>query len=77
MKRLSFFLKKKPVQASAQASLVASTAVPDSGFAFLHNSQGASAALNEFSTAISAALDHIDFQGTSSQEIVDPNAETL
>jgi hypothetical protein len=46
-----------------QTSLVASAAVPDSGFAFLNNSQGASAALNEFTTAISAALDHIDLEG--------------
>ncbi|KAK0510053.1 hypothetical protein JMJ35_007447 [Cladonia borealis] len=41
--------RKKPVQASIQTSLGASGAVPDSGFVFVHNLQGASAALDEFS----------------------------
>lgn len=58
-------LRKKPVQSSTHASLAASGAVPDSGFAFVHNSQGASAALDEFSGAISAALEYIDLKGGS------------
>lgn len=56
-------LRKKPVQSSTHTSLAASGAVPDSGFAFVHNLQGASAALDEFSGAISAALEYIDLKG--------------
>ena len=55
--------RKKPVQASIQTSLGASGAVPDSGFVFVHNLQGASAALDEFSGAVSAALEYIDLEG--------------
>lgn len=56
-------LRKKPVQSSTHTSLAASAAVPDSGFAFVHNLQGASAALDEFAGAISAALEYIDLKG--------------
>lgn len=55
--------RKKPVQSSTHTALVASGAVPDSGFAFVHNLQGASAALDEFSGAVSAALEYIDLNG--------------
>ena len=55
--------RKKPVQSSTQMSLAASGAVPDSGFVFVHNLQGASAALDEFSGAVSAALEYIDLKG--------------
>lgn len=57
------FLRKKPVRSSTQTSLIASAAVPDSGFGFVHNLQGASAALDEFSGAVSAALEYIDLKG--------------
>ena len=57
--------RKKPVRSSTQTSLAASAAVPDSGFVFLHNLQGASAALDEFSGAVSTALEHIDLNGRS------------
>jgi hypothetical protein len=64
MKRLGLhFLRKKPVRSSTHASLTASAATPHSGFAFIDNSAGASAALDEFSTAISDALDLIDLDG--------------
>ena len=64
MDRLAVRLfRKKPVQSSIQTSLAASGAVPDSGFVFVHNLQGASAALDEFSGAVSAALDYIDLKG--------------
>ena len=64
MKRIGFrLLKKKTVQNSAQTSFAASAAVPDSGFAFVNNSQGASAALSEFITAFSTVLDNIDLEG--------------
>ena len=55
--------RKKPVRSSTQTSLAASRAVPDSGFAFVHNLQGASATLDEFSGAVSAALEYIDLKG--------------
>ena len=60
--------RKKPVQASIQTSLAASGAVPDSGFVFVHNLQGASAALDEFSGAVSAALEYIDLKGRLAAE---------
>ena len=63
MDRLAVRLfRKKPVQSSIQTSLAASGAVPDSGFVFVHNLQGASAALDEFSGAVSAALEYIDLK---------------
>ena len=43
--------------------LTASAAVPDSGFTFVTNSQGASSALIEFTNAVSAALEHVDLEG--------------
>ena len=62
-------VRKKPVRASArgsgQSGLIASAAVPDSGFAFVHNSQGASAALSELSGKLSGVLELIDLDGRS------------
>jgi hypothetical protein len=63
MKRLGFRLLQKSVRTATQTSLVASLAVPGSGFAFVNNSQGASAVLNEFAAALSTALYHIDLEG--------------
>ena len=56
-------LRNKLIQTSTNATLMASAAAPDSGFAFVNNSQGALSALSEFLAAISAALDHIDLSG--------------
>ena len=64
MDRLAVRLfRKKPVQSAIQTSLAASGAVPDSGFVFVHNLQGASAALDEFLGTVSAALEYIDPKG--------------
>ena len=64
MKHLAVkIFRTKPVQSSTHTSLAASGAVPDSGFVFVHNLQGASAALDEFSGAVSAALEYIDLKG--------------
>lgn len=64
MKHLAVRLfRTKPVQSSTHTSLAASGAVPDSGFVFVHNLQGASTALDEFSGAVSAALEYIDLRG--------------
>jgi len=65
MKRSGFRLfRKKTIQTSTTTGLAASKAVPDSRFAFVMNSQGASAALIEFTNAISAALEHVDLDGS-------------
>ena len=64
MKHLAVRLfRAKPFQSSTHTSLAASGAVPASGFVFVHNLQGASAALDEFSGAVSAALEYIDLKG--------------
>ena len=55
--------RKKPARASAELSLGVSQAVPDSGFTFVKNLKGASAALNEFTAVISDALKLIDLEG--------------
>jgi hypothetical protein len=54
---------KAQVVASAQSSLVGSAAVPDSGFNFVKNSQGASAAIAELSQCLDTALDQIELDG--------------
>ncbi len=72
MKRIGLRLfQKKAVQNFAQTSLAASAAVPDSGFAFVNNSQGASAALSEFTTAFSTALNDIDLDGKPRPKRID------
>jgi hypothetical protein len=64
MKKLGQRLfRKKIVRASTQSSLDGSQAVPHSGFTFIKNSKGASAALSEFTTVISDALEHINSEG--------------
>lgn len=60
---------------AAASALRTSAAVPDSGFTFIDNSQGASAAVAELSTALDTALDKIDWDGeallhTSSSELI-------
>ena len=57
-------LKDPKVRASGQSALVASAAVPDSGFTFVNNSQGASAAIAELSGFLDTALDDFEFDGT-------------
>lgn len=53
------FLKRPEVRASAPSALNASAAVPNSGFAFVDNSQGASAAVAELAKSLDVALDQI------------------
>jgi hypothetical protein len=50
-------------RASAEWALGSSAAVPDSGFNFVKNSQGASAAIAELSQCLDTALDAIELDG--------------
>jgi hypothetical protein len=50
-------------RASAESSLDTSAAAPDSGFTFVKNSQGASAAVAELSRCLDTAIDQIELDG--------------
>ena len=56
-------LKRRRVRASTESGLEASGSVPNSGFAFVDNSQGASAAVAELSRSLDLALEKMDLQG--------------
>ncbi|KAH0558380.1 hypothetical protein GP486_004958 [Trichoglossum hirsutum] len=60
--------KRPKVRGSAESALVASAAVPDSGFTFVKNSQGASAAIAELSKSLDTALDEIELDGMHTRE---------
>lgn len=62
-------LKNRRVRASSQAVLGSVATIPDSGLAVVNNSQGASAALHEFSAAIDSILEHLDFEGISCHQV--------
>ncbi|KAK0722629.1 hypothetical protein B0T26DRAFT_674312 [Lasiosphaeria miniovina] len=66
--KLSKLFQRTSVQVTTQSSLAVSAAAPDSGFAFLQNSQGASAALNELSSALSVALQQINLDNNSTDD---------
>lgn len=55
--------KNRKVRASATNTSIVSAGVPDSGFAFVNNSQGASAAISELSGRLDRALDKIEING--------------
>ncbi|KAF7546119.1 hypothetical protein G7Z17_g8654 [Cylindrodendrum hubeiense] len=61
MKRLFRIAKSNPE--SSASAVAASAAVPSSGFTFVDNSQGASAAVAELSTVLESALEQIDLRG--------------
>jgi hypothetical protein len=56
-------IKNRKLRASATSASIASAGVPDSGFAFINNSHGASAAIAELSTRLDEALERIDLDG--------------
>jgi hypothetical protein len=57
-----FNLSRKPtVGASVESAMSNSAAAPNSGFVFVDNSQGASAAVAELAKSFDFALDQIDF----------------
>lgn len=59
-----FRLARSHPKASAATSRTAAS-LPSSGFTFIDNSQGASAAIAELSDALGTALDQIDLDGTA------------
>lgn len=64
MKRLLRHMKKHSyVRASTESALTTSTALPSSGFTFVDNSQGASAAVAELSRSLDTALEQIELEG--------------
>jgi len=64
MKRLLRHVKKHSgVQASTVSALTTSAALPSSGFTFVDNSQGASAAVAELSRSLDTALEQIELEG--------------
>lgn len=56
-------LKHRKVRTSSASSLQASVAIPNSGFTFVDNAQGASAAVSELSKTLDIALDNVEFEG--------------
>jgi hypothetical protein len=70
MKRLVHSMKKHlKVQASTESALTTSAALPSSGFTFVDNSQGASAAVAELSRSLDTALDQIKLEGNADHQI--------
>jgi hypothetical protein len=59
------FARQPEVRASAASALVTVTRVPNSGLAFIDNSQGSSAAIAELSTMLNIALEQFDYEGIS------------
>lgn len=57
------FFKHKVARHSTTTSLGAAASVPDSGFAFVNNSQGASASIVELAHALDDVLGDIEFEG--------------
>lgn len=60
----SKYLKRRDTRASVESGLDAANAVPNSGFIFVENSQGASAAASELSKLLDTAIEQIDLEGT-------------
>jgi hypothetical protein len=58
------FLKRRHIRASVESTLDAANAVPNSGFTFVENSQGASAAASELSRTLDTAIEQVDLEGT-------------
>lgn len=56
-------LKNRGVRTATGLSLNASAELPNSGFNFIDNAQGASAAVAELSTAVGFSLDQLDSEG--------------
>lgn len=66
LKMLKGFFKHKAARHSTTTSLEAATSLPDSGFVFVNNSQGASASIAELSSALDDVLADIEFEGSFS-----------
>ncbi|KFY27699.1 hypothetical protein V491_00774 [Pseudogymnoascus sp. VKM F-3775] len=64
-----FSPERRHIQASAESGLDASNAIPSSGFTFVENSQGASAAVSELSKSLGTAMEEVDLEGDISQQL--------
>jgi hypothetical protein len=56
-------LRRRNIRTSAASNLQAAAAVPNSGFTFVDNAQGASAAVSELSKTLDIALENVEFGG--------------
>lgn len=56
-------LKRPEVRASGASVLVSAAKMPNSGLAFVDNSQGSAAAIAELSHMLDIALEQFDFNG--------------
>src|SRR5271165_6584599 len=63
--------KQPEVRASATSALINATKLPNSGIAFVDNSQGSSAAIAELSNMLDIALEQFDYEGTFHAKCVD------
>ena len=70
-------IRNRKVRASTTSASVASAGVPDSGFAFINNSQGASAAISELSTRLNDALERIDLEGKLNRKCRDKSTTEI
>ena len=68
MKRFLRHMKHPQVRASAESALTTSAAPPSSGFAFVDNSQGASAAVAELSRSLGLAFEQIELEGENARQ---------
>jgi cbb3-type cytochrome oxidase subunit 3 len=75
--RLFRILKQPTIRESATSTLTASAATPklDSGFTFVDNSQGASAAIAELTRSLDFVLDQIDLERTLLSPASSPGSE--
>ena len=65
MKRLVSHIRHPRVRASTESALATSAAPPSSGFTFVDNSQGASAAVAELSKSLGLAFEQIELEGVT------------
>lgn len=68
MSRLLRHMKHPQVRASGESALMTSAAAPSSGFAFVDNSQGASAAVAELSQSLGLAFEQIELEGENARQ---------
>lgn len=59
------YSKHSEVRASTASTLTTSAALPNSGFAFVDNSQGASAAVAELATCLDLTLEQFELESKS------------
>jgi hypothetical protein len=65
------YARRSEVRASATSALVTSTKLPNSGFAFVDDSQGSAAAVAELSRSLDIALEQIDYESACKPRAAD------